>query len=145
MEYKLLNMKKLFILITLCYFSVTQAQFFNTANGELAYKLYTTSGAFTTNVVYLVFNERITKEQADLFEKEYKKLNETQKHKVAQELAIKGFRIETETLEGFYSTEPTFSTATQAWEGKLKPLNPVKGKTILDEPDTTLTPKYQRR
>jgi hypothetical protein len=120
-------MKKLLLLLLLANWA--NAQFFNTANGELAYKLYTTSGAFTTNVVYLVFNERLTKDQATEFETEFSKLTESQRYKFAQAAGMKGFRIETEVLDSFYEDEPTFSNETKTWEGHLKPIpknvNPI--------------------
>ena len=120
-------MKNLIFILVLFVTSFANAQFFNNSNGELCFELYRTQGAFTKNVVYLVFDERITKAQGDQLIAEWNKLTNQQQYNATQRFSMDGRRVETEILESFYSTAPTFrAQKTDSWENHLKPLNPKK-------------------
>lgn len=120
-------MKHLLFVLVLFATSIANAQFFNNANGELCFELYRTQGAFTKNVVYLVFDERITKAQGDQLITEWNKLTDQQQYSATQRFSMDGSRVETEILESFYSTSPVFlPEKTGTWANHLKPLNPKK-------------------
>jgi len=76
--------------------------------------------------VYLVFDERITKAQGDQLITEWNKLTNQQQYDATQRFTMDGRRVETEVLEYFYSTSPTFLAITDSWRNHLKPLNPKK-------------------
>jgi hypothetical protein len=120
-------MKNLIFTLVLFVTSITNAQFFNNSNGELCFELYQTQGAFTKNVVYLVFDERITKLQGDQLIAEWNKLTNQQQYNATQRFSMDGRRVETEVLEYFHPTKPVFLAAKpDSWENHLKPLNPKK-------------------
>jgi len=120
-------MKNLIFILVLFVTSLANAQFFNNSNGELCFELYQTQGAFTKNVVYLVFDERITKSQGDQLIAEWNKLTNQQQYNATQRFSMDGRRVETEVLEYFYSTKPIFrEEITESREDLFKPLNPKK-------------------
>ena len=120
-------MKNLIFALVLFATSIANAQFFNNTNGELCFELYRTQGVFTKNVVYLVFDERITKSQGDELITEWNKLTNQQQYNATQRFSMDGRRVETEVLEYFYSTKPTFRTEiAKSRENLYKPLNPKK-------------------
>lgn len=120
-------MKNLIFILVLFLTSIANAQFFNNSNGELCFELYRTQGAFTKNVVYLVFDERITRPQGDQLINEWNKLTMQQQYNATQKFSMDGRRVETEVLQYFRSSPPVFlASRTDSWENHLKPLNPKK-------------------
>jgi len=130
-------MKNLIFILIMFVSSFANAQFFNNTNSELCFELYRTEGisqvdvsnrgVITQNVVYLVFDYKITKAQGDQLIAEWNKLTMQQKYNAVQQFTMDGRRVETEVLQYFRSSPPIFlASRTDSWENHLKPLNPKK-------------------